>query len=173
MEDTRNVIDYYKYWETDAITADLDTKRHNFSILASNLSYDFNIGSVIRNANAFLAQEVILYGRKQYDRRGTIGTHHYTHFRHVREAQDIAEIVCDSVLVAVDNLDHAESLDTFIWPDKHVIIAFGQEQIGLPDEILDLADHLVYIQQFGSIRSLNVGCASGIVMYDYCNKRVL
>jgi tRNA G18 (ribose-2'-O)-methylase SpoU len=30
----------------------------------------------------------------------------------------------------------------------------------------------VYIKQYGSVRSLNVGTASGIAMYDYCNKVV-
>ena len=67
MEDNRNIIDYYKYWNTDAIIADLDTKRQNYSILISNKLNDFNIGSVIRNANAFMAKEVILYGKKKFE----------------------------------------------------------------------------------------------------------
>ena len=76
--ETRNVIDHYHYWKHEAIIADLDSKRNNFTVLCSNLYNDFNIATVIRNSNAFLAKQVILYGSKQYDRRGTVGTHHYT-----------------------------------------------------------------------------------------------
>jgi len=167
--DTRNVIQYYKYWEIEAIKADLDSKRHNFSILISNKFHDFNIGSVIRNANAFLAKEVIIYGRKQFDRRGTIGSHLYENLKHVRHVEDLD---LKGTVVGIDNIDGAEPMETFQWPDDHVIIALGQEDVGIPKEILNLCNHLVYIKQYGSVRSLNVGCASGIAMYDYCRKMI-
>jgi len=46
-------------------------------------------------------------------------------------------------------------------------MVFGQESIGVTDKAMDLADDVVYIPQFGSTRSLNVGVASGIAMYSY------
>ena len=63
-------------------------------------------------------------------------------------------------------------IDNYIFPiDRHVVMVFGQEQIGIPQDILlDLCDDVVYIKQYGSVRSLNVGTASGIAMYDYCSK---
>lgn len=168
-EDTRNVIDHYKYWKEDAIKADLRTKHHNFSVLITNKFNDFNIGSVIRNANAFCAKEVIVHGRKQYDRRGTVGCHLYTEMKHVRLVENLD--FKDCLIVGIDNLDGALPIETFDWPkDKHVVMAFGQESTGLAQEIIDICDHLVYIQQYGSVRSLNVGCASAIAMYDYCHK---
>jgi hypothetical protein len=39
-KDSRNVIDVYKYWKTEAIRADLDQKRHNFSVLITNQFHD-------------------------------------------------------------------------------------------------------------------------------------
>ena len=63
--DNRNLIDHYKYWDDDAIIADLETKRHNFSVVCCNIGNDFNIATVIRNANAFLAKEVVIYGNKK------------------------------------------------------------------------------------------------------------
>lgn len=167
--DTRNILDHYKYWRDDAIKADLDVKRHNFSVLVSNLAYDFNIGSVIRNANAFLAKEVIIYGSKRWDKRGAVGTYNYTNFKHVRSVDQLSEI--EGVWIGIDNLPLAKPIETFTWPtDQHVILCFGQEQAGLPTEVIDRCQDLVYIQQYGSVRSLNVGCASSIAMYDYCRK---
>lgn len=166
-ENRRNVIDYYHYFSTEAIKADLDTKRHNFSVLVSNVFYDFNIGAVIRNANAFLAEKVIIYGKAKYDKRGTVGTHNYTNFKVVKEIETLDELG-DIYLIGVDNLPNAKPIETFEWPyDKHVVLAFGQEQVGLPQEIIDRCKDIVYIKQYGSVRSLNVGCASAIAMYAY------
>lgn len=169
--DKRNVIDYYHYWSVDAIRADLDTKRNNFSILISNEFHDFNIGTVIRNANAFLAKEVIVYGRRKYDKRGTVGTHIYENLRYVKFIDDLV-LPEDSIVVGIDNLPEAAPLETFEWPAAHVVLAFGQEQIGLTEDIKAVCDRFVYIKQYGSVRSLNVGCASAIAMYDYCSKMV-
>lgn len=47
---------------------------------------------------------------------------------------------------------------------------FGQEQIGVSPTALKLAEHVVFIPQFGSTRSINVGVSSGIAMYDYVRK---
>jgi tRNA G18 (ribose-2'-O)-methylase SpoU len=168
-DDPRNVIDVYKYWTTDAIKADLRTKHHNFSALITNKHHDFNIGTVIRCANAFCAKEVIIHGRKKYDKRGAVGAHLYTTMKHVRFTDDLD--LGDSLVVGIDNLDGAVPIESFEWPkDRHVVMAFGQEQTGLTPDMVARCHHLVYIKQYGSVRSLNVGVAAGIAMYDYCKK---
>jgi tRNA G18 (ribose-2'-O)-methylase SpoU len=170
-EDPRNVDDRYKYWTEESIKADLRTHCNNFSVLITNKFNDFNIGSVIRNANAFCAREVIIYGSKQYDKRGTVGSHLYTNLRHVRFTDELD--LSDSIVVGVDNLTQAVPIESFDWPKEHVVLMFGQEGTGLTDDLIELCDHMVYIKQYGSVRSLNVGCASAITMYDYCNKMVI
>lgn len=169
-DDTRNVIDYYAYWKEDAIKADLRSKCNNFSVLVTNKFHDFNLGSIIRNANAFCAKEVIIYESKQYDKRGTVGAHLYTTMKHVRFTDELD--LSDSIVVGVDNLAQAVPIESFVWPDKHVVLVFGQEGTGLTEDMIELLDHMVYISQYGSVRSFNVGCASAIAMYDYCHKMV-
>lgn len=173
--ETRNVIDHYAYWTHDAILADLDAKRHNFSVLCVNLGNDFNIATVIRNANAFLANEVFIYGRKKWDRRGAVGTHNYNRMTHFGE-DDLDALLThigDMYVVCIDNVDNAEDINEMDWPtDKHVLIVMGQEQIGIPQLFLDKCDKVCYIPQYGSVRSLNVGTASGIAMNSYCRKVV-
>jgi tRNA G18 (ribose-2'-O)-methylase SpoU len=176
--ETRNIIDHYHYWNHEAILADLDSRANNFSIICSNLYNDFNIATCIRNANAFLAKRVFIYGSKQYDRRGTVGTHHYVRSVHcgtldrlVQGLDTLAEEVGPLHIVAVDNIKNARRIDSYAWPkEKHVVMVLGQEQVGVPEELLAMAQDCVYIAQYGSVRSLNVGTASGVVMYDYCAK---
>ena len=174
--ESRNIIDHYHYWTTDAIKADLDTKRGNYSVVCCNIGNDFNIATVIRNANAFLAKEVIIYGNKKYDRRGTVGTHHYTNFRHVRSIDDLGQYIREEQsrgsvrIVGIDNVPEARNVNSFHFdPITHYIMIFGQEQIGVPQNVLEMCDDIVYIPQYGSVRSINVGCASSIIMNRYCD----
>jgi hypothetical protein len=67
--DRRNVVDEYRYWRREAIVADLDHRRHGFHVAIENWQHDFNIGSVVRTANAFLAAEVHIVGRRRWNRR--------------------------------------------------------------------------------------------------------
>lgn len=170
MEDNRNVVDFFKYWETEAIKANLDTKRHNFSVLISNKFYDFNLGQIIRNSNAFMAKEVVIYGRKSWDKRSAVGTHLYQNLKHVKFVEDIV-FPENAHIVGFDTGDDAVPVETYNWPqDKHVVMVFGQEDVGIPPELKALCNEIVYIKQYGSVRSLNVGCASGIAMFSYCQK---
>lgn len=168
----RNVIDYYKEWETDQIKADLDTRRLPFRVAFENLSGDFNKATGMRNANAFMAQEVWIVGDKKWDRRGAVGTHNYMHLKHAENLEKIwlnETKIRGMRWVVVDNVPGATPINEYEWK-KDSFIIFGEEKRGVTSSALSLADDVVYIPQLGSVRSLNVGTASGIVMYDYVAK---
>ena len=80
--DRRNVADRYRYWTVGAIVADLDRRRHPFHVAIENFGHDLNIGTVVRTANAFLAAEVHIVGRRRWNRRGAMVTDRYQHLRH-------------------------------------------------------------------------------------------
>jgi tRNA G18 (ribose-2'-O)-methylase SpoU len=171
VEDTRNVTDFYKYWDQEAIRADLDQKRNDFVVIVERVNGDFNFSTVIRNCNAFLGKMIYRCGKKQYDKRGTVGTHHY---EHVEYCEDIESLIDkyrreEYKIVAIDNVGEAKDIRSYRWEPKSVML-FGEEGRGLSQKAIELADDIVYIPQFGSVRSLNLGTASGIAMYDYCSK---
>jgi tRNA G18 (ribose-2'-O)-methylase SpoU len=180
--ETRNIIDHYHYWKDDAIRADLDTKRFNYTVVCCNIGNDFNIATVIRNANAFLAKEIVIYGKKKYDRRGTVGTHHYSNFHHVRNIDSLSNFFVNVSaeyvgkgqrirIIGIDNVPDSKDVNAYDFdPGTHYIMVFGQEQIGIPLDVLSMCDDVLYIPQYGSVRSINVGTASGIIMNNYCSK---
>ncbi len=88
--DRRNVVDRYRYWTVEAIVADLDTRRHDFHVAIENWRHDFNIGTIVRTANAFLAAEVHIVGNRRWNRRGAMVTDRYQHVRHHPTADDLA-----------------------------------------------------------------------------------
>jgi len=171
--ESRNIIDHYHYWKHDAILADLDDKRHNYSVLCTNLYNDFNIATVVRNANAFLAKEVIIYGSKKWDRRGAVGTHNYNRMKYFRESEfeKLTDYIRNFHIVCIDNVPGSVDISTCVWPeDSHTLLVFGQEQVGIPDELINISNKVAYIPQYGSVRSMNVGTASGIAMHAYCSR---
>jgi tRNA G18 (ribose-2'-O)-methylase SpoU len=171
-KDTRNVIDYYKEWENDQIKADLDTRRLPFVVGFENISGDFNKASGIRNSNAFLAKESWIIGKRQWDRRGAVGTHNYIHLKYAPSLDHIylnESHIRDMRWVAVDNVPGAIPLTQYEWRPNTFMI-FGEEARGVSPMGLGMADDVVMIPQLGSVRSLNVSVASGIMMYDYATK---
>jgi len=170
--DGRNIADKYFFMSNEAIKEDLDSKRFNYSILCCNIVGDFNISSVVRSSNAFLAKEVIVYGKKRFDNRGAVGTQHYTNFRYVRFVEDLDDVFKEfDVVIGFDNIPSAHNVADFKYdPNKKYLFCFGEEREGLHDTVLNRCHERLYIEQLGSVRSLNVSSCASIVMFDYINK---
>jgi len=166
--DRRNVVDRYRYWTIEAIVADLDRRRHPFHVAIENFGHDLNIGTVVRTANAFLAAEVHIVGRRRWNRRGAMVTDRYQHVRHHADVAGLAAFAAGEGLpiVGVDNHPGALPLETAVLPQRCVLL-FGQEGPGLTAEARDAASLTVSIAQFGSTRSINAGVAAGIAMHAW------
>ena len=166
--DRRNVVDRYRYWTLEAIVADLDRRRHPFHVAIENFGHDLNIGTVVRTANAFLAAEVHVVGRRRWNRRGAMVTDRYQHVRHHADVAELAAFAAahDLPVVAVDNHPGAVPLETAVLPARCVLL-FGQEGPGLTAAAREAAALTVSISQFGSTRSINAGVAAGIAMHAW------
>ncbi len=166
--DRRNVADRYRYWTVEAIVADLDRRRHDFAVAIENWRHDLNIGTVVRNANAFLAREVLIVGKRRWNRRGAMVTDRYQHVRHLPTVEDLVRYAADSAyrLVGIDNLPGAVPLETAELPRRSLLV-FGQEGPGLSAAVREAAEMVCSITQYGSTRSINAGVASGIAMHTW------
>jgi tRNA G18 (ribose-2'-O)-methylase SpoU len=166
--DRRNVADRYRYWTVEAIVADLDTRRHEFGVAIENWQHDANIGTVVRTANAFLAKEVLIVGRKRWNRRGAMVTDRYQHVRHLASVAELADYAAATgyTVLAVDNTPGSQPLETATLP-RNALFLFGQEGPGLTDQARAAASVILSIAQFGSTRSINAGVAAGIAMHAW------
>ena len=166
--DRRNVVDRYRYWRLEAIVADLDAHRHPFHVAIENFAHDFNIGSVVRTANAFLASEVHIVGRKRWNRRGAMVTDRYQHVRHHDDARALATWASERALpvLGVDNLPGSVPLETYDLPEACVLL-FGQEGDGLTEQARAECASVLSIAQYGSTRSINAGAAAAVAMHAW------
>ena len=172
--DRRNVVDRYRYWHREAIVEDLDRRRHPFHVAIDNCEHDRNIGAVVRNANAFLATEVHIVGRRRWNRRGAMVTDRYQHLRHHATIDDLVTwAAAESIpLVGVDNFPESTPIETTTLPTRCVLL-FGQEGPGLSEAARSAATQILSITQFGSTRSINAGVASGIAMHTWIRQHAI
>jgi tRNA G18 (ribose-2'-O)-methylase SpoU len=172
--DRRNVVDRYRYWRRDAIVADLDERRHDFHVGIENWQHDFNIGSIVRTANAFLAHEVHIVGRRRWNRRGAMVTDRYQHIRHHETVEDLVRWAADNdvAVIGIDNLPGSVPLETTELP-RRCLLLFGQEGPGLSEPARQAATLVCSIAQFGSTRSINAGTAAGIAMHAWIRQHAM
>ena len=166
--DARNVTDRYRYWRHDAIVADLDTRRHDLHVAVENWEHDFNIGSIIRTANAFNVAAFHIVGRRRWNRRGAMVTDRYQHESHHPRVADLLAWARGQGLavLAIDNVEGSEPIERYVVPRRAVML-FGQEGPGLSAEALAGADAVLHITQYGSTRSINAGAAAAIAMHAW------
>jgi tRNA G18 (ribose-2'-O)-methylase SpoU len=169
--DRRNVVDRYRYWSTEAVVADLDAHRHPFHVAVENWQHDMNIGSVVRTANAFLAAEVHIVGRRRWNRRGAMVTERYQHVRHHVDTAGLAAWAAERFLpvLGVDNLPGSVPLETYDLPEACVLL-FGQEGPGLSEEARQACAGVLSIAQYGSTRSVNAGAAAAVAMHAWVRR---
>ena len=176
--DTRNVVDKYRYWKMEEIVADLDSQRHPYHVAIENWQHDLNIGSIVRNANAFLAKGVHIVGNKRWNRRGAMVTDRYQHVSHhptieglIDWAKTAGEGGNKLPIIAIDNVPGCQKIEQYQLP-RECLFLFGQEGPGLSQAALDAADVVLEITQFGSTRSINASAAAAITMHTWVLQHV-
>lgn len=173
MEDLRNLIDEYKGMANEQVFAALSKKRIPLEIAIENVEHDFNIGSIVRTANSFNVSKVHIIGKKKYNRRGAMCTDKYLEIIHHSSIEDFLATQEGRELVAIENnLERAKPLNKKMF-QQNTTLLFGSENNGITEELLQKAGDVRFIESFGSTRSVNVGVAAGIAMYEYVRQNIL
>jgi len=171
--DTRNVLDHFRYWKMEAIVAELDSRRHKYHVAIENWQHDLNIGSIVRTANAFLAEEVHIIGNRRWNRRGAMVTDRYQHVSHHPTVEEfVAWAKAKNLpIIAIDNVPGCQKIEEYALPEECVLL-FGQEGPGLSEAAIEAASVVLEITQFGSTRSINASAAAAITMHQWVMQHV-
>ena len=172
QNDTRNLIDEYKGLPNEQVFDALNKKRNSLEVAIENVEHDFNIGSIVRTANSFNVAKVHIIGRKKYNRRGAMCTDKYLEIIHHATLGDFLKTQENRELVAIENnTERAKPLHEKKFTDNTTLI-LGSENNGITPELLKIAHDVRFIESFGSTRSVNVGAAAAIAMYEWTRQCV-
>lgn len=169
--DTRNVPDAYRYWTVEAIVAELDKTRHPLHVAIENWQHDFNIGSIVRTANAMNVAGVHIVGKRRWNKRGAMVTDRYLHVHHHPDIDELRSWV-DShqmPLFGLENSTRSVPIETYDLPERMMLL-LGQEGPGLSEATQEACDGVLSVAQFGSTRSLNAGAAAAIAMHAWVRR---
>jgi tRNA G18 (ribose-2'-O)-methylase SpoU len=170
-----NVIDSLKNLAVEDIANICAKNSIPASVAMVNIGGDFNLSTMVRNANFFGFRSVHYIGKKKWDKRGSVGTHHYTQMYHHKDEESFLLRLYGRTIIAIENNipeydDKTVNLFDYNFEDSiDPIFVFGEESKGLSSLILDRSNIILTIPNYGSVRSLNVGTTSGIVMGIYRN----
>jgi tRNA G18 (ribose-2'-O)-methylase SpoU len=164
-----NVADHFKDKTIDEIKDTLKETANPFAVCCEHLIGDFNLGTVIRNANAFNAKEVFYVGDKKWDRRSAVGVHNYTSVQWLATIDDLVKLQEKYVIVGVDNVPGSVPISSYNFV-PNTLFVFGEEGVGLTPAMQSFCQDIIEIPMYGSVRSLNCGVASGIVMHSFVEK---
>lgn len=181
-DDRRNVADEFKGMSIDAIRLAMQPRRTKLVNVAMNLGSDFNKSAVLRSSEAHGCREFVLVnkvndqdptnpeGVKKFDSRGAVGMKNYHPFKNVVDWKKLfAEYRAEGYTIfAVDNTAgyDPQPIYNVEFPERSVLV-YGEEGLGLSQEMIEACDAMVYIPQFGVVRSLNISQAAAICMYEY------
>ena len=174
-EDPRNLTDESKGLPNEEVFARLEERRNELEVAIENVSHDFNAGTIVRSANNFNVARVHIIGRRKYNRRGAMCTDKYLQ---VCYWENFADFMMDQrergreVVAIENNCERVVPLSEKQFVPQTTLI-FGSEGDGLSGEVLAEVDDVREIESFGSTRSVNVGVAAGIAMYEWARQCLL
>jgi 23S rRNA (guanosine2251-2'-O)-methyltransferase len=137
-----------------------------------------NVGSVFRTADAFRAERLYLAGitgtpPHRDITKTAIGATESVDWTHAPDVDAlVARLQADGyVIVAIEQAENSTLLTNFQPASgKRYAFVFGNEVTGVRDSVVQQANKVVEIPQFGTKHSLNVAVTTGIICYDFINK---
>ncbi len=141
----------------------------NVTICLTNPKSPSNVGAILRACGCYGVQH-LMYTGNRYNKAK----------RHATDTQNVAEAITvehvedfvsqkpnNAQLVCVDFAEGATPLPEFVHPENAFYV-FGPEDGSLRQEVVDQADHVIYMPTNGS---LNLAAAVNVVLYDRAAKQ--
>ncbi|MEZ3550148.1 TrmH family RNA methyltransferase [uncultured Duncaniella sp.] len=143
------------------------------AIMADNVRSMYNIGAMLRTADAFLVGEMVMAGISGCPphpeiTKTALGAEESVSWRHVGDAvAEARRMQAQGWTVCVLEQAHdSVPLDSFAAEaGRRYLLVVGNEVEGVDQRIVDLADMVLEIPQAGVKHSLNVSVSAGIALW--------
>lgn len=155
-----------------------ESEKSPFVIVLDNVRSLNNVGTVFRNADAFLVKKICLCGitpvPPHHDIQKTaLGATESVEWVYYQSTADAVRRLKDEgfVIAGIEQTEGSVELqDMLIEPGRNYALVFGHEVNGVSQEIIDMCDSCIEIPQFGTKHSFNIAVSTGIVMWELTRK---
>ena len=142
-------------------------------IFAHNIRSLWNVGSLFRSSDCFGVDKIYLSGytgtppRREISKTA-IGAEEWIPWEKVEDFSALTKIKSEGYkIVSLELSDTAINVFDYEAPEK-ICLVLGNEVLGVPEEVLEISDDIIYIPMHGKNESLNVSVATGIALHHLC-----
>ncbi len=163
--------------DVDILDADLPAGATQANLMQVKVVVDsvrsaFNVGGILRTAECFGVEEVILCGYSPLPdqaqvARAALGSDKLVKWSYVENIRDAITGLKESGICcyALETVEGATSLTDVEWNFPAAIV-LGNERFGLDPDVVKLCDSTVRIQLYGAKNSLNVVSAFAVAAHE-------
>lgn len=158
--------------ERAATVQSYGNRRHPIGVMLWNVRSAYNVGSIFRTCDAARVECLILTGYTPSPDRGgvhktALGAERSVPWEYIQNPHDAInrQRVAGHRIVAVELVEGARSYTSLKPGEFPATFVFGNELVGIDEEILACCDEAVVIPMFGMKHSLNVAVSVGIMLY--------
>jgi len=165
------LVDDYTYLDLDLLL----TKKNLRIVILDELSDPHNLGSIIRSADAFSFDAIIIPSSNSISLNSTVarvstGSIEYVNIVKVSSIyKAILKLKEHGITIIGTDLKTTTTYQDLDYKES-IAIVFGSEGFGIRPLVLKACDKLITIPMNGKINSLNVGVSAGIIMSYIANK---
>ncbi|MEO9483245.1 MAG: RNA methyltransferase [Ekhidna sp.] len=155
-----------------------NAKKNPLVLVLDDVRSAMNVGSAFRTSDAFSLEKIYLCGitaqpphreinKTALGAQDTVTWEHKETITHC-----IDQLKTDGYqIVAVEQADESTSLLDFeVKKDLKYAFVFGNEVFGVNDQVVEHADTVLEIPQYGTKHSLNISVSIGVVLWDFISK---
>jgi 23S rRNA (guanosine2251-2'-O)-methyltransferase len=150
------------------------------TIILENIRSAYNVGSVFRTSDAFLAEAIYICGYSAKPphkeiKKTALGAEETVEWKHFKNAADaIEELKSKKYKVyAVEQAEGSYELQAVSFePTEKIAVVFGNEVTGVEQSTIHLCDGCIEIPQLGMKHSLNIATAVGVVLWELVRSRI-
>lgn len=167
-------IDGFEYSDVETI---LSEAKNNLIVMLDQIEDPHNLGAILRTADASGVDGIIIGKHRSVSLNATVakvstGAIHSVKVAQVTNLTQTLNELKDKgywVVAAENGVDaiHYSDLDV----QMPIVLVLGSEGKGISRLVKEASDILVTIPMHGTVNSLNVSVASGILLFDIINRR--
>ena len=171
------ILNTYKYlYFNDLIERAVSDKNKGLLIAADHITDTGNLGSLIRTAEFFGVQGLILPKDRSASitdavhKRSAGGSAYLPVTKVVNLARALKQVANEKFWVIGAAGESGTNIYEFDW-NRDLVLVMGNERKGLSRVVKDQCHHLVSIPRLGNLASLNVSVATGIILSEIVRQR--